>query len=188
MKAATQAIPSRDNKAADPISFAQQRVRNSAMDEMYFGAEIRPAAAVYVGTGAADGMNSFAPVMVLPAGVLSSASMNVAARQLWVKTRPQVTIWYTATVGSTNTFNFRFVAVFFGAGGTTTGPFWDVAWTAPGPAVANVILTTQVVITSGVFLSSPFGVVRFQIQRQGPDANANDLQILLASVKLQEVA
>lgn len=188
MKGARLGVLAREADASDAVPLERKRVVQRGIDEMYFAAELRPGAVIYTGAGAADGMNALAPVMILPVAISSQATANFGARKLWPKTRTRITAIYTSPVGSANLFSLVFAVVFFGPGGTTTGPNFSVAWTAPGPAVANAILQTTAVITAGTHLVTPFGVTRVQLRRAGPDANANDLHILWAGVSFEEVA
>lgn len=167
----------------------RERVLHRATDEAYFREQLSQGRVHYTGTGAAA-MNVNAPVMRLPAGALGTASVMVPARELWVLTRPTVTIWYTSPVANVAAFNLRFAVFTFGAGSTTTAPLLDVFWTPPGPAVANTVLTSKATITSGRFWSSPYGVAKLQLVRHQPgvDANPNDLDVLLAVCTFEEVA
>lgn len=189
MRSSLLSVPGKELLTADPITLERQRGRDRALDETYFREQLSQGRVHYTGTGAAA-MNGNAPVMRFPAAVLGTASVMVPARELWVGTRPTITIWYTSPVGAVAAFNLRFIAFTFGAGSTTTAPLLDVFWTPPGPAVANTILTSKATITVGRFWSSPYGVVKFQLVRHQPgvDANPNDLDVLLATVTLEEVA
>lgn len=176
----------KDIRDGDTVPLARKRSELRSLDETYFAAELRPGAVIYTGAGAVDGMNSFAPVLILPAAASTSAAANFGTRKLWPLTRPRLTVLYTSPVGSTALFGLTFTLVFLGPGVTTTAPFLSVTWTAPGPAVANTILSTST--TMSPHLTQPFGATKVQLRRNGPDANANDLHVILAGVTFEEVA
>lgn len=187
MKAASLAIPPQDPKAADAVFLERQRVLRRALDELYFRPAIVAGRALYVGA-VTEVANSLAFVMRLPAGATTAATVMVPEMALWPRCRPRMDVIYTSPVGSTNLFSLRFTLRAFGPGGTTTPSTLTVDWTAPGPAVANDILSTSAVITAGTVWTSPFGVVRPSLTRLGPDGNANDLDVLAAVVTMEELA
>lgn len=170
---------------ADSTALEQQRIRDRALDEVYFREALTYSNTVL--TTAATASNADARVIRFPnAG--GFANRVVAERDLWIRTRPKIEVWYTSPVGSTANFDLGFALWTFGLTGTTTFTPLAVAWSAPGPAVANDILKTQATITSGLLPSSPFGSVRLRLERTAGDANANDLDVLLALVTFEEIA
>lgn len=186
MKPASLGVPSRDALAADAVSLERERILQRALDEVYFRVDLVHSNVLY-GGAAATANNADARVMRFPdAG--GFANMTVRTRDLWVATRPKLIVDYTSPVGSTANFDLAFVLFPFGPTGTTTATTLSVSWSAPGPAVANDILRTQGTITSGRFPSSPLGSVRCRLERLGTDANANDLDVLIAVVVFEETA
>lgn len=176
-----------DGRTGDAVAMERQRVLQRALDEVYFRPFIAAGKAMYVGA-VTEVFNALAPVMRFPAGAATAATIVTPTRALWPRCRPRMEVIYTSAVGSTNLFSLRFTVRQFGAGGTTSPSALTVDWTAPGPAVANDVLATSAVITSGTLWSSPFGATRVSLTRLGPDGNANDLDVLLAVVTFEELA
>lgn len=173
--------------SAPGSGFERQRGLVRAIDETYFRERIVANSVIYSAAGGATAVNGNTRVMRLPDALTTSASATFPARDLWVRTRPKVEVWYTSPTGSTNTFDLMFDLLWFGPGGNTTGGIMQVSWSPAGPAVANNILKTQAVQAS-LLPSSPFGVIRARVVRIGTDANIGDLDILQAVVTFEEVA
>lgn len=180
-----------DSQTGDAVTLERQRIRDRALDEEYFRRELAPGRVTYQGVvteqlrAATDTW-----VMTFPAvaaGDNRHAVRQVATRELWLRTRPRINVWYSSPVGSTNTFNFRFVIRCFGAGSGMVSNVVTLDWSPAGPAVANTVQFTSAT-TGIIFPSSPFGVVQLRLGRLGGDANANDLDVLLALVIFEEVA
>lgn len=190
MKGSSLPIPARDVAVADAVTAERSRAIVRAIDEIYFSSVIAPGVATYFAT-AAEVVNGNAWVMRFPVGAGGSASRTTSTLALWPNTRLRFTVVYTSPVGNTATFNLRGVFWTFGPGvgtGVAAGSR-VVAWTAPGPAVANDFLTTSAVITGARFGSTPLGGCRLMLQRfPVADANPNDLDVLLARVTFEEVA
>lgn len=175
--------------AADAVPLERARALRRAIDETYFKAELAAGTGVYEGA-VTEPKNGDEVVMRFPAaaaGTNAHVQRSIAARPLWVKTRPRLWIWYTSPVGSTNAFSIRFVLRVFGAGSTTVNNIFTVDFTPGGPAAAGGILTATVV-GSAVFPTSPYGVAQLRVGRLGGDANPNALDILLAQIVFEEIA
>lgn len=166
-----------------------QRVRDRALDEEYFKRELASAHVTYENTAAAA-KNGNAFVMRLPAtlaGTNPQVHDVVLERDLWPRTRPRLTLWYTSPGASTNAFNLRFQMYHFPAGLTTAvAVVFSTVHQPAGPAVAGTILASTVV--GGAVVPSLAAPIRFTVARIGGDTNPNDCDILLAVVTLEEVA
>lgn len=179
----------RDNLAGDTIPLEKKRSLLRAVDETYF----------IVDLAAGDGVDEAAitypkngDVIVrriadAAAGTNTNFQRTVSARKLWPGTIPRLNLWYTSPVGSTATFSLRFVLRVFGVAGGMTSSVFVVDFTPPGPAVANTDMFVSVKGGS-MFPTSPYGVAQFRLGRLGGDANANDLDIVLAQFVMEEQA
>jgi hypothetical protein len=175
-------------RTGDAVTLERQRVLHRALDEEYFRREL-VATKVNYENGAADAKNGGAFVMRMPATAGTNPMLHdtVLERDLWPRTRPRLTIWYTSPVGSTNAFNLRFQLVHFPAGLTTAvAAVFSTVFQPAGPAVANTILSASVV--GGAVVPSIASPIRLSIVRIGGDANANSLDILTALVTFEEIA
>lgn len=179
----------RDLEAADATTLERKRIRDRALDERYFQVELWPGAVLYE-AGGADAINNNAGVMRLPvtaAGTNPMVHRQTKLLDLWPRARPRLTMWYASPGASTNTFNLRFQLRYYPAGGSTVvATTFSTILTPPGPAVANTILIATVV--GGSILPATTAPLRFAIARVGGDSNANDLDILLAVVAMEETA
>lgn len=174
--------------SADTVTLERQRVRDRVTDELYFKLSLA-AGAMSIFTGpVTTPANGDANVMRFGPGALGAIERQHPGRSLWVGTRARISILYTSPVGNVANFAFRFLIRSFGAGSITTATPLVVNWTAPGPAVANTYLETTALITAGRVWSSPLFALETRLVRVAPDANPNDLDILLAVVTLEEVA
>lgn len=179
--------PDRDVLAADAVTLERQRVIQRALDEVYLTATLAAGRVVYVGA-VVEVQNNSAWVMRYPAGATTQAHASVARRQLWPRTVPRMTVYYTSAVGSTATFNMIFNVYAFGPGVTTAAAsVSSISWNPAGPAVANTILSTSAT-TSTPLVASPAGVVQLELRRRNGDANPNALDVLLAVVTFEESA
>lgn len=182
--------PDRDILAGDSVTLENKRKLLRALDETYFRVDI----------AAGDGVDEVGTITypkvgdevvrrfpVAAAGVNQNVQRSVAARDLWVKTVPRLYLWYSSPVGSTNTFSIRFVLRCFGDGSGMTSGVFVTDFAPPGPAIAGKVQRATVK-GGAVFPSSPFGVAQFRYGRLGGDANANDLDVLLAQVVMEESA
>lgn len=189
MKPPSLGVPTQEFEAADATTLERKRIRDRALDERYFQVELWPGAVLYE-AGGADAINQNAGVMQLPATLITINPMvhrQCKLLDLWPRTRPRLTMWYTSPVGSTNAFNLRFQARHYPAGGTTApAVLFSTILTPAGPAVANTIQTATIV--GGAIVPSITAPLRFAIARVGGDSNANALDILLAVVAMEEVA
>jgi hypothetical protein len=174
-----------DMRAGDAVSLERKRVLQRVADEMYFKVPI-DAGNCFFELGAAANGNGNAIVMAMPNAGPTTVGRQVDGRNLWTGTRPKMEIWYSSPVGAVATFDLTFDVRCFAAGATTAGTLLQVAWSAPGPAAAGDIVKTQAVITSGRLPRAE--VVRVRLVRSGTDANANNLDVLLALVTFEEVA
>jgi hypothetical protein len=191
MKAYKLSTPDRDNLSADAVSLEEKRVLVRAVDETYFTVDLAPGLMIYEGgliTTPKNGNIFAARFPATAAGTNPSAYKTVSARKLWPRTVPRLKLWYTSPVGSVNTFSVRFVLWVIGAGAlTSTAAVFATDMLVPGPTIANTE-TFATVKGGAMFPSSPFGGAEFRIGRLGGDANANDLDILLAQVVMEESA
>lgn len=189
MKPGRLGVLDRDVMASDAVPLEVKRVFQRAIDETYFKAEIAAGTGVYEGA-VTEPKNGDEVVMRFPAaaaGTNAHVQRSVAARPLWVKTRPRLWIWYTSPVGSKLAFSIRFVLRVFGLASTTTNSVFTVDFTTLGPAAAGGILTATAV-GSAIFPTSPYGVAQIRVGRLGGDANPNDFDLLLAQVTFEEIA
>lgn len=189
MRSARLGVLDRQVESGDAVPFEVKRAVQRAIDETYFKAEIAAGVGVYEGT-VTEPKNGDEVVMRFPAaaaGTNAHVQHSVAARPLWVRTRPRLWIWYTSPVGSTNAFSIRFVLRVFGSGSTSVNNIFTVDFIARGPAAAGGILSATAV-GSAIFPTSPYGVAQLRVGRLGGDANPNDLDILLAQVIMEEIA
>lgn len=185
MKPATLPIPPTDAARTETSRLEVQRVRDRALDEEYFRRELAAGRVAYEGT-VTEPLNGNVVCMRFAAGAEAHAQKTVLLRDLWPRTRPRLTLWYTSPVGSTATFTVRFRIRPFPAGGTTTSSGIFVDFTPAGPAVANTVMTATVVIAGA--MPSVQAPMLLRVGRLAGDANANDLDILLAVITLEEVA
>ena len=180
-----------DEREAPGVALERQRLRDRALDEEYFQRELFAGAVTYE-VGAADAVNGFSAVMQLPASAPVTFPMvhrMCGMNQLWARTRPRLTMWYTSPVGSTNNFDLRFQVRLHAISALTTAAgslVFSTQLLAPGPAVANTVLSATVV--GGAIMPAIPAPVRLSIARIGGDANANAIDILLAVVVFQESA
>lgn len=189
MRSARLGVLDRQVEDGDVVPFEVKRAVQRAVDETYFKAEIAAGSGVYEGT-VTEPKNGDEIVMRFPAaaaGTNAHVQRSIAARPLWVKTRPRLWIWYTSPVGNRNTFSIRFVLRVFGPGSLTTSNVFTVDTTPSGPLVANTVMSATAV-GSAVFPSSPYGVAQIRVGRLGGDANPNDFDLLLAQVTFEEIA
>jgi hypothetical protein len=167
----------------------RERVLHRALDEEYLTRELAPGRVLYE-AGGLDAINANAGVMRLPATLVTVNPMvhsQVGMNSLWPRTRPRLNIWYTSTVGAVAAFNLRFQARLYAVGGTTApAVLFSTILTPPGPAVANTVLFATAL--AGAVIPSIPAPLRFAVVRIGGDANANDLDILLAKVVFEESA
>lgn len=188
MKPAKLGVVDRQVVASDAVPLEVKRVIQRAIDEMYFRVSLAAGRVVYQGA-VTEVIAGDAAVMRFPDGATTVAQTTVPARKLWVKTRPAISVWYSSPAGSTATFNFRLIVRAYGPGGTTTGAIVTLLdWSAAGPAAGGGVLLTTATST-GVFPTSPFGIVQVELRRLGAtDANNGNLDVLEADVVFQEVA
>lgn len=164
----------------------RERTLLRALDETYLTFSLAPGRVTYTGA-VTEPVNGEIDVMRFPDGASTFARTTQPTRQLWAATRPRLTVWYTSPIGDTSNFTFRWVFRTFGAGSTTSNTVFTVDFSAPGPAVANTVQTVSVVGTAK-FPSSPFGVTHVLLGRLGAaDANNRDLDVLLATITMEEI-
>jgi hypothetical protein len=183
--------PDRDILAGDAVTLERKRALLRAIDETYFTVDFAPGLMIYEGgliTTPKNGNIFAARIPATAAGTNPSVYKTVSARKLWPRTIPRLKLWYTSPVGSTNTFSVRFVLWVIGAGALTSATaIFATDMLVPGPTIANTEMFATVK-GGAMFPSSPFGGAEFRIGRLGGDANANDLDILLAQVVMEESA
>lgn len=188
MKPAQLGIPSREILASDAVTLERQRVRDRAIDELYFRLPMEPGVGATFAGITVDTATYSMTVMDMPAGAVSAYRRTFPVRGLWPRTTARLNLWYTSPVGSTNAFSLRFLARQAGAGTVLTAlsAVFSHDFTVPGPAVANTILKTTYRVT-GAVLSSP-DLFAYTFARLAPDANANALRIVYGEVILEEAA
>lgn len=190
MKAVKLSTLDRDLLAGDTVPLERKRALLRAIDEDYFRVDLGAGRVIYEGavTEPKSG-NIFA--MRFPAaaaGTNAHAYRAFGSKALWPRTVPRLNLWYTSPGASTNTFTVRFVMWVFGAGAlNSAAAIFSIDFTAVGPAVAGTEMFTTV-RGGAMFPSSPFGGVEFRVGRVGGDANANDLDVLLAQIVMEESA
>jgi hypothetical protein len=178
-------------RTADTVTLERQRVLHRALDEEYFRRDLAPGMVTYE-VGAADAANGLTAVMRLPAAAAGTFPMlhrTCRMNALVARTRPRLTMWYTSTVGSTANFDLRFQVRLHAIGALTTAAgslVFSTQLLAPGPAVANTILSATVV--GGAIMPAIPAPVRLSVARIGGDPNVNALDILLAVVTFEEIA
>ena len=178
---------------APGAALARQKALSRVLDEMYFKVDLDAGNTVFEG-GAAATQNTHLWTMRFPDVVgAAAASRTTGARELWVGTTPVVELTYTCPFAGVATFGITARLLYFGPGINMNilgaGSFASVTFTVPGPAAANDILTARCRFPSR-FLASPYGGVRFLLVRNlsTNDANANDLDIILARFVMEETA
>lgn len=175
-------------RTGDAVTLERQRVLHRALDEIYMTVSLAAGRVTVFAGGVATVPNGDANVLRFAPGALGAVERQEPMRQLWVRTRPRIDVLYTSPVGAVAAFSFRLLLRAFGAGLTTTAAPLVLNWTAAGPAVANTILLTTAYLTVAPVWSSPIGSVGVRLTRPAPDANPNDLDVLLAVVTFEEVA
>ena len=177
-----------DVHAGDAVTLEQKRIMRRALDEEYFRRELSAGHVVYEGAVAEvkNGDETCMRFVPAAAGVNAHAQLTVEGRALWARTRPRLSVWFTSDANGTALFSFRFVVRAFPAGGSTTSAVFVTDFTAAGPAAAGTVLSATVV--GGAIMPALQGPVQIRVGRLGGDANANNLDVLLAVVAFEEVA
>lgn len=179
----------RELNDGDTVPLERKRALLRAVDETYFIVDIAAGDGVDEATITypKNGDVIVRRIADAAAGTNTNFQRSVSTRKLWPGTIPRLNLWYTSPVGSTAAFSLRFVLRVFGAGAGMNSAVFVVDFTAPGPAVAG----TEAFISvkgGGLFPTSPYGIAQFRLGRLGGDANANDLDILLAQFVMEEQA
>lgn len=173
-------------KSGDAVELQRQRILGKILDELYFRVLIEPGVGTLLGTStiAATGFSweDFPPLVV------TARRRTVRMPALWPRCRTRLNLWYTSSVGSTNTFNIRFNVRQLATGMLVTAPalLFSDTFTVPGPAVANTVLFATYRDPTP-WLPAPELAV-FSILRAGPDANLNDFRFIAAEFVLEEAA
>lgn len=180
--------PLASGRAADAVTLERQRVRDRAIDEVYFKMEIEPGVgATFAGITLDTATYSFT-VMDMPAGAVSAYRRSKRVRGLWPRTTAKLELWFTSPVGNTANFSMTFLGRMSGAGFVlgSPGTAFSAPFTMPGPAVANTIQKVTY-RTTGAFPSSP-ELFALTLARLAPDANPNALRIIYGEMTLEESA